>query len=90
MITIRIDEKDSTLLAVSFPQDPVGNNLIREIRGRRWSFSRRCWLVPNTRESIVQIGKLFGKDYCRFDEAIVRLYKPGATNAEIEQAANPS
>ncbi|WP_240543634.1 tyrosine-type recombinase/integrase [Spirosoma foliorum] len=33
---------------------------------------------------------MFGKDYCRFDEAIVRRYKPGATNAEIEQAANPS
>lgn len=89
MITIRIDEKDATLLAVSFPEDTVGNDLIRGVAGRRWSYSRRCWLLPNTREAIVQVGKLFGKDYCRFDEAIVRLYKPTATSAEIEQATNP-
>ena len=32
----------------------------------------------------------FGKDYCRFDEAVVRLYKPTASAAEIGQATNPS
>ncbi len=89
MITIRIDEKDPTLLAVSFPQDPIGNDLIGHIPGRRWSYSRRCWVLPNTRASVVQIGRLFGKDHCRFDEAVVRLYKPAATPAELEQATNP-
>lgn len=90
MITVRIDEKDSSLLAVSFPEDPIGNDFIRDIPGRRWSYSRRCWLVPNTRETVVQVGKLFGKAYCRFDEAIVRLYKPSAITAEVEQATNPA
>ena len=90
MTTIQIDEKDPTLLAVSFPDDPIGNDLIREIPGRRWSYSRRCWILPNTRASVVQIGKLFGRDYCRFDEAVVRLYKPTATLAEVEQATNPA
>ena len=89
MVTIRIDDKDSSLLAVSFPEDPIGNDLIRAISGRRFSYSRRCWLVPNTREAVVQVGQLFGKDYCRFDEAVVRLYKPTATAAEVEQATNP-
>lgn len=89
MIVIHIDEKTATLLAVSFPEDPVGNDLIRQIPGRRWSYSRRCWVVPNSRESVVLIGKLFGKDYCRFDEAVIRLYKPSATEVEIEQAAHP-
>jgi integrase/recombinase XerD len=90
MTTIQIDEKDPTLLAVSFPNDPIGNDLIREIPGRRWSYSRRCWLVPNTRASVVQLGKLFGKGYCRFDEAVVRLYKPMSSSVEIEQATNPA
>lgn len=90
MITIRIDEKDPNLLAVSFPEDSTGNDLIRNIAGRRWSYSRRCWLVPNTREAVVQLGQLFGKDYCRFDEAVVRLYKPTATATEVEQATNPA
>lgn len=90
MITIQIDEKDPNLLAVSFPGDPIGNDLIGEVPGRRWSYSRKCWTVPNTRESVVRLGQLFGKDYCRFDEAVVRLYKPTATNTEIEQATNPA
>ncbi|WP_338871420.1 tyrosine-type recombinase/integrase [Spirosoma sp. SC4-14] len=89
MITIRIDEKDPDLLAVSFPQDPIGNHLIGTIPGRRWSFSRRCWVVPNTRTSVVKIGQLFGKDYCRFHEDVVRFYKPDATVVEVEQATNP-
>jgi len=90
MITIRIDEKDPDLLTVSFPQDPIGNEKIREVWGRRWSYSRRCWVVPNTRESLVKIGQLFGKEYCRFDEAIVQLYKPQSTIAEVELATNPA
>lgn len=90
MITIRIDDKDPGLLAIYFPEDPIGNDLIREVPGRRFSRSRRGWLVPNTRESVVHIGKLFGKEYCRFDEAVVRLYKPDATNAGVEQATNPA
>ena len=89
MITVRIDEKDPALLAVYFPGDPFGNALIGEVPGRRFSRSRKCWTVPNTRLSVVRLGQLFGKDYCRFDEAVVRLYKPTATNTELEQATNP-
>jgi site-specific recombinase XerD len=89
MITVCIDDKDVSLLSVSFPGDPVGNDLIREIPGRRWSYSRRCWVVPNSRETVVKLGQLFGRDYCRFDEAVVRKYKPITTPAEVEQATNP-
>jgi len=90
MLTVRIDEQDPTLLSVTFPEDPIGNDLIRAVPGRRWSYSRRCWLVPNTREAVVQIGHLFGKAYCRFDEAVVRLYKPEATHADVERATSPA
>ena len=89
MVTIRIDDQDPSLLGIYFPEDPVGNDLIREVPGRRFSRSRRGWLVPNTRASVVKIGQLFGKDHCRFDEAVVRLYKPAATPADLEQATNP-
>lgn len=89
MITICIDHKDPTLLAVLFSEDTLTNNQMRTVAGRRWSYTRRCWTVPNTRESVVQIGRLFGKEYCRFDEAVVRLYKPTATHTTVEQATNP-
>nr|WP_020603514.1 phage integrase N-terminal SAM-like domain-containing protein [Spirosoma spitsbergense] len=90
MITVRIDEKDPALLAVYFPIDTLGNDLVRNVPGRRFSYTRKGWVVPNTRESVVKIGQLFGKDHCRFDEAVVRLYKPAATPAELEQAVNPA
>ena len=90
MITIRIGEKDDALLAVSFPTDHLGNDLMGQVPGRRWSYSRRCWTVPNTHQSVVHLGQLFGKDYCRFDKAVVRLYKPDATPTELEQATNPA
>ena len=86
MLTIAIDHRNPALLTVCFPEDELANDLIRHVPGRRWSYSRRCWTVPNTRESIVQIGQLFGKAYCRFDEAAVLLYKPDATPTEVEQA----
>ncbi len=89
MITVRIDDRDPALLAVLFPEDPIGNTLIDQVPGRRFSRSRRCWLVPNTRQSVVKLGQLFGRNHCRFDEAIVRHYKPTATPAEVEQATNP-
>ena len=63
--------RNPALLTVCFPEDQLANDLIRHVPGRRWSYSRWCWTVPNTRESIVQIGQLFGKAYCRFDEAAV-------------------
>lgn len=90
MITVCIDDKNPALLAVTFPADETGNDLIRSVPGRRWSYSRRCWVVPNTRPSLVQIGQLFGKDFCRFDEAVVQLYKPDASPAQTEQATNPA
>ncbi len=90
MITIRIDQKDPSLLSVSFPKDSLGNDLISQVPGRRYSYTRQGWTVPNTRESVVKLGQLFGKAYCRFDEAVVRLYKPNATHTDIEQATNPA
>lgn len=89
MVTVQLDERNPALLGVYFPADPIGNDLIREVPGRRFSRSRQGWLVPNTRESVVKIGRLFGRDYCRFDEAVVQLYKPTASPAEIAQATNP-
>ncbi len=76
MITVCIDEKDPTLLGVYFPEDTTGNDLIGQVPERRFSCSRKGWVVPNTRESVVKIGQLFGKDHCRFDEAIVGTTNP--------------
>lgn len=80
---------DLAEIKVEFPNDPVWNDLIRHVPSRRWSNSRKCWLVPNTRENVVKIGQLFGKEKCRFSEDLVRFYKPNATKKEISLASSP-
>lgn len=80
---------DSTEISVEFASDPVWNERIRQIEGRRWSRSLRCWLVPNTRANVVKIGQLFGKENCRFSPELVKFYKPNATKKEVYLASVP-
>jgi len=88
MIQILIDTQNPDLLCIVF-SDIASNPLIEQVAGRRWSYSRKCWIVPNTRESVVKIGKLFGKDSCQFSSEIIQLYKPKATVEEINRYLNP-
>ncbi|MCU0342110.1 MAG: phage integrase N-terminal SAM-like domain-containing protein, partial [Spirosomaceae bacterium] len=88
MIKCSLSE-DLVEIKVEFANDPVWNERIRHVKDRRWSNSRKCWLVPNTRENVVKIGQLFGKEKCRFAEEIIRLYKPEATIEEINRYLNP-
>lgn len=80
---------DSTEIKVEFANDPVWNDRIRHIAGRRWSRSQRCWLVPNTRANVVKIGQLFGKENCLFSPDLVKFYKPNATKREVFIASAP-
>lgn len=75
--------KNQTEIEVSFGFDPSKNDLIREIPGRRWSRSRNCWVVSNSRENIIKIGQLFGKENCRFSKEIILQYKPQTSSEEI-------
>lgn len=88
MIRISIDDRDSDLLCAIF-RDMSANTLIEQVPGRRWSYSRKCWIVPNTRESVVKIGKLFGKENCIFSPEIICQYKPHATAEEINRYLHP-
>lgn len=85
MIEILHDNIDNDLLCVRFSFDPIANNLINQIAERRWSKSRDCWLVPNRRDIVIQIGKLFGKSNCTFSQKIILQYKPEASAEEINQ-----
>lgn len=82
MINIYIDKKDSDLLLVQF-SDISSNDIITQIPNRRWSRSRGCWVIENTRHNVVLIGKLFGKENCNFSKEIILKYKPDVTIDEI-------
>jgi integrase/recombinase XerD len=84
MINIYIDKRDSDLLLVQF-DDINSNQIVTKIPNRRWSKSRNCWVVENTRHNVVLIGNLFGKDNCRFSNEIIVQYKPKVTQEEINQ-----
>lgn len=84
MIQIFVDKHNSDQLLVQF-DDISSNTIISRIPNRRWSNSRKCWVVENSRHTVVMIGKLFGKDNCQFSSEIIRQYKPQATIDEINQ-----
>ncbi|CAH0997670.1 Tyrosine recombinase XerC [Emticicia aquatica] len=84
MVKIDIDKRNSDALLVEF-EDLSSNQIITQIPQRRWSQSRKCWVVENTRHNVILIGKLFGKNNCRFSSAIITLYKPEVTLEEINQ-----
>lgn len=85
MIEITVDIDKADLLRVRFPYCLVMQNQIRAVSGRRWSQSRKCWLVPNSRESVVKIGKIFGKESCVFSKDIIRQYRPEIKESEVKQ-----
>jgi integrase/recombinase XerD len=82
MIEILKDKKESSLLLVKF-EDISSNHIITKIPQRRWSASRKAWVVPNTRQNVTMIGHLFGKENCVFAKDIILQYKPNITVAEI-------
>lgn len=84
MIQIFVDKHNSSQLLVQF-EDISSNTIITRIPNRRWSNSRKCWVVENSRHIVVMLGKLFGKDNCQFSSEIIQQYKPQATIAEINQ-----
>ncbi|AFK04544.1 integrase family protein [Emticicia oligotrophica DSM 17448] len=84
MIEVTKDTQNAHFLLVRF-NDLSSNAIISKIPERRWSRSRKGWLVPNTRHNIVMIGKMFGKDKCKFSKELIIQYKPQVSNEEINQ-----
>lgn len=84
MINIKIDKKEADKLLVEF-EDLSLNRLISQIPQRRYSRSRKGWLIPNTRQNVLMIGQLFGKENCLFSKEIILQYRPNITNKEIEK-----
>ncbi len=84
MVNIYIDKRDTDLLLVQF-SDINSNSIVSQIPNRRWSRSRKCWVVDNTRHNVVLLGNLFGKENCKFSKEIIFQYKPEATPEEINK-----
>lgn len=84
MIKVKIDTKETDKLLVEF-DDINSNCIIAQIPQRRYSRSRKGWLIPNTRHNVSLIGHLFGKDYVLFSKEILLQYRPEITIEEINQ-----
>jgi integrase/recombinase XerD len=82
MIYIKIDNIELNQLLVEF-EDRSANAIISQIPQRRFSRTRKGWLVPNTRQNVSMIGRLFGAENCLFAKDIIMQYKPGISTQEI-------
>lgn len=82
MVYIKIDNIELNQLLVEF-EDRNANALISQIPQRRFSRTRKGWLVPNTRQNVSMIGRLFGAENCLFAKDIIIQYKPSISTQEI-------
>jgi len=51
----RIQHKGEARIALDFPYDTEKISRVRQIQGNAWSKTRRCWHVPDTKESEEQL-----------------------------------
>ena len=56
----RITHRNAVLLRVDFPYDPGTMVRVKELPGRQWSRTKRCWHVPDTPESWRLLQELGG------------------------------
>ena len=54
-----VEHRGERFMGVSFANKAILNAAIRKCRGCRWSQTRRCWLVPVSREHFDQLTNVF-------------------------------
>lgn len=61
-MSIKIKETNSQELHITFDYDAETVEKIKLIKGRRWYPESKCWIVPNSSETLHKICELFGKE----------------------------
>ncbi|MCT4618340.1 MAG: tyrosine-type recombinase/integrase [Marinisporobacter sp.] len=56
---MKVEEKNEKEIAVYFDYNREFVKKIRRIKGRQWRSDEKCWIIPNTDESIIKLFKLF-------------------------------
>lgn len=80
-------------LELVFPYNEEYITKIREIQGRRWDKDNKKWIIPNCKESINQLCKLFIKgelviEKSVFDKDKVGTYDENSSNEQLLKKMN--
>lgn len=66
-MSIKVTKSSDNELMVIFSYSLENVEKIKRIKGRRWDSERKCWIIPNTDDSIVSLKKLFYQELIAFD-----------------------
>ncbi|KNY27599.1 site-specific tyrosine recombinase/integron integrase [Pseudobacteroides cellulosolvens] len=73
-MAVFINNYSDLLLSVKFPYSLENIDKIKTINGRKWIQSDKIWCIPNNKESVNNLKKLFGKDKLVFIDNLMEDY----------------
>jgi integrase/recombinase XerD len=79
--------KQSDHIAIVFDKKPVLIKAIRKCRGCRWSQSRKCWILPMSRNNFEQVNRIFA-NIARIDSSHLRQYLINRRKSELSDNLN--
>ncbi len=83
MIKVTHLDSERKDLCVEFHPDALWNVKMRQFAGSRWSSSRKCWIITNSKAEIIKLGEVFGPNNLQFSKEIILEYRPQASKATL-------
>jgi len=80
-MAIFVNKYSDLLLSVKFPYSSENIEKIKTISGRKWIQSDKIWCIPNNKESVNNLRKLFKKHKLVFFDSLIEDYNEKILNA---------
>jgi len=86
-LSIQVSKGKPGELEIAFSYNEEYIAKVKSIRGRKWDMQNKKWLVPDSKESMEQLLKLFTRAEISFDNSIIGVDKiiKADKYSEIEQ-----
>jgi integrase/recombinase XerD len=81
--------RQSDHIAIVFDKNPVLIRAIRKCHGCRWSNSRKCWMLPMSRDNFEQLNRIFAT-IATIDSSHLRQYLINRKNDKLSNDTNPA
>jgi integrase/recombinase XerD len=74
-------------IAIVFEKNPVLSRVIRKCHGCKWSNSKKCWMLPMSRDNFEQLNRIFA-DVATIDSSHLRQYLINRKKSKLSNDAN--
>lgn len=74
-LSIQVSKGQNGLLELDVPYNKDHIVRVKTIKGRRWDEKTRRWMIPDCRESVEQLTKLFSEEELQIDKLVAGDYE---------------